>query len=45
MKEIKDQKKLSNILKKSEGITEMTFEEYEIYMDDYSKKSKYPDIN
>tara|TARA_B110001450_G_C17421092_1_gene399910 strand:+ start:32 stop:256 length:225 start_codon:yes stop_codon:yes gene_type:complete len=45
VKEIKDQKKLSNILKKSEGITEMTFEEYEIYMDDYSKKSKYPDIN
>jgi hypothetical protein len=23
----------------------MTTEEYEIYIDDYTKKSKYPDIN
>ena len=40
-----NQKKLTNILKKSEDITTMTFEEYEIYIDDYTKKSKYPDIN
>ena len=40
-----NQKKLINILKKSEDITTMTFEEYEIYIDDYTKKSKYPDIN
>ena len=40
-----DQKKLSEVLKKSEDITSMTFEEYEIYIDDYTKKSKYPDIN
>ena len=40
-----DQKKLSEVLKKSEDITNMTYEEYEIYIDDYSKKSKYPDIN
>ncbi len=41
----KDQKKLSEVLKKSEDITNMTYEEYEIYIDDYTKKSKYPDIS
>ena len=40
-----DQKILSEVLKKSEDITNMTNEEYEIYIDDYTKKSKYPDIN
>jgi hypothetical protein len=40
-----DQKKLPQVIKKSEDITSMTFEEYEIYIDDYTKKSKYPDIN
>ncbi len=40
-----DQNKLLKILKKSEDITTMTLEEYEIYIDDYTKKSKYPDIN
>ena len=44
-KKNKDQKKLSEVLKKSEDITTMTFEEYAIYIDDYTKKSKYPDIN
>ena len=42
-KEIK--KKSSKILKKTDDITTMTLEEYEIYIDDYTKKSKYPDIN
>ena len=45
VKKNENQKKLKNILKKSEDITTMTFEEYEIYIDDYTKKSKYPDIN
>ena len=45
IKKSKDQKKLSNVLKKSEEITNMNFGEYEIYIDDYVKKSKYPDIN
>ena len=45
VKKNENQKKLTNILKKSEDITTMTFEEYEIYIDDYRKKSKYPDIN
>ena len=40
-----NQKKLNQILKKSDDITSMTLEEYEIYIDDYTKKSKYPDIN
>jgi hypothetical protein len=45
IKNSEDQKKLSKVLKKSEDITNMTYEEYEIYIDDYTKKSKYPDIN
>ena len=40
-----DQKKLSEVLKKSDDITNMTYDEYKIYIDDYTKKSKYPDIN
>jgi len=39
------QKQLSEVLKKSEDITTMTLQEYEIYIDDYTKKSKYPDIS
>ncbi|MDB2680210.1 hypothetical protein N9Y95_00055 [Candidatus Pelagibacter bacterium] len=45
VKKNENQKKNMNILKMSEDITTMTFEEYEIYIDDYTKKSKYPDIN
>ena len=41
----KTQKKLSKILKKTDDITTMTLEEYKIYIDDHTKKSKYPDIN
>ena len=44
-KKSEDQKKLSEVLKKSEEITNMTYDEYKIYIDDYTKKSKYPDIN
>ena len=40
-----DKKKLSKILKKTQDITEMTVEEYKFYIDDVTKKSKYPDIN
>ena len=45
IKKSKDQKKLSEVLKKSEDITNMTYDEYKIYIDHYTKKSKYPDIN
>ena len=40
-----NQKKLSQILKKVDDTTSMTLEEYEIYIDDHTKKSKYPDIS
>ena len=40
-----DNKKLIKIIEKSNDIRSMTVEEYEIYIDDYIKKSKYPDIN
>ena len=40
-----EQKKLSKILKKSKDITSMTLEEYKIYIEDYKKKSNYPDIS
>jgi uncharacterized membrane protein YvbJ len=45
IKKNEDQKKLTKVLKKSEDITNMSIEEYKIYIDDYTKKSKYPDIN
>ena len=38
-------KKLIKIIKKSNDIRLMTVDEYKIYMDDYIKKSKYPDSN
>ena len=44
-KRYENKKQLSEILKKSEDITTMTLKEYEIYIDDYTKKSKYPDIS
>ena len=40
-----NQKKLNEILIMADDITSMTLEEYEIYIDDYTKKSKYPDIS
>ena len=42
---VEEQKKLSNVLKRSADITTMTYEEYKIYIDDFTKTSKYPDIN
>ncbi len=45
IKKKNNQKDLKKILKKSDDITNMTLEEYEIYIDDYTKKSKYPNIN
>ena len=45
VKKSEDQKKLYEVLKKSEEITNMSYDEYNIYIDDYTKKSKYPDIN
>ena len=42
---INNKKNLKEILKKADDPTSMTLEEYEIYIDDYTKKSKYPDIS
>ena len=44
-KKLEEQKKISEIIKKSNDITSMTIMEYNIYIDDYTKKSKYPDIS
>ena len=40
-----ENKRLIEIIGKSKDIRSMTVDEYEIYIDDYIKKSKYPDIN
>ena len=40
-----DKNKLTEIIKKSNDIRLMTIEEYEIYINNYIKKSKFPDIN
>ena len=45
IKKIKNQKKIPSVLKKSTDITTMTYEEYKIYIDAFTKTSKYPDIN
>tara|TARA_B100000927_G_scaffold259727_1_gene228875 strand:- start:270 stop:470 length:201 start_codon:yes stop_codon:yes gene_type:complete len=45
IKNKENQKRLSQILEKTDDITKMTLKEYEIYIDDYTKKSKYPDIS
>ena len=45
IKKKNEQKNLSKILKKSKNITSMTLEEYKIYIEDYTKKSNYPDIS
>ena len=42
---IKSQKKLSTIFKKTNDIKNMTIDEYKIYIDDHTKKSKYPKIS
>ncbi len=43
-KRINEKNNLDNIIKKSKDITSMSLNEYKIYIDDYIKKSKYPDI-
>ena len=40
-----ENKKLIEILRKSNDIRSLTVDEYKIFIDDYIKKSKYPDIN
>tara|TARA_Y100000768_G_scaffold178878_1_gene133949 strand:+ start:188 stop:415 length:228 start_codon:yes stop_codon:yes gene_type:complete len=45
IKKKNEQRKISKILKNSKDITTMTLEEYKIYIEDYTKKSNYPDIS
>ena len=45
IKKEEEQEKLSEILKKSKDTMSMTLEEYKIYIEDYTKKSNYPDIS
>ena len=45
IKKEEDREKLSEILKKSKDTMSMTLEEYKIYIEDYTKKSNYPDIS
>ena len=40
-----NKKKLSKILKNTNDIRTMTLEDYKIYIDDYTKKSKYPNLS
>jgi len=44
-KRVENEKQLIEIKKKSSDITSMTLNEYELYVDDYTKKSKYPDMS
>ena len=44
-KPIEVKKKLSDILKKTSDFKTMTFDEFNIFLDNYSKKTEYPDIN
>ena len=45
VKKKENEQKISKILEKSNDITSMTIEEYELYIEEYTKKSKYPDIS
>ena len=45
IKKKENKQKISKILEKSADITSMTMEEYELYIEEYTKKSKYPDIS
>jgi hypothetical protein len=40
-----DNQKLIKIIEKSNDIRLMSVDEYKIYVDDYIKQSKFPDIN
>ena len=45
LKKKADNQKLIKIIEKSNDIRLMSVDEYKIYIDDYIKKSKFPDIN
>ena len=45
LKSLLMKKKLSKILKKAGDYKSMTFDEFNLFLKDYSKNSEYPDIN
>ena len=44
-KKFVENKKLSKILKKTGDYKSMTFDEFNLFLKDYSDNAKYPDIN
>ena len=45
IKKFAGDKKLSKILKKTDDYKSMTFDEFNLFLKDYSNNSEYPDIN
>ena len=45
LKKSVDDKKLSKILKKTVDYKSMTFDEFNLFLKDYSNNAEYPDIN
>ena len=45
IKKSAEDKKLSKILKKTGDYKSMTFDEFDLFLKDYSNNAKYPDIN
>ena len=45
IKKSAEDKKLSKILKKTSDYKSMTFDEFNLFLKDYSNNAKYPDIN
>ena len=45
IKKTVEDKKLSKILKKTGDYKSMTFDEFDIFLKEYSKNAEYPDIN
>ena len=45
IKKSSEDKKLSKILKKTDDYKSMTFDEFNLFLKDYSNNSEYPDIN
>ena len=45
IKKSADDKKLSKILKKTGDYESMTFDEFNLFLKDYSNNAEYPDIN
>ena len=45
LKKYAEGKKLSKILKKTGDYKSMTFDEFNLFLKDYSNNSEYPDIN